>query len=255
MNNENKAGNKPLNIESWSAWSGEAKNKNAWRAFFVENRILGEGLTPDLAAEKADVAFLPAMQRRRLSPLARAALHVINDCCDDASKYPSIFCSIHGEIKRTHSLVEAIAVGEEVSPMAFSLSVHNAISGQFSIIFNNQQSTVATSPANSGYLSAFADARGLLNEGADKVILVFYEEDLPAFYHDFLDARSRIPGPIALAVMVSLAKEVDTAGAYQLSFEVQSSEPTRRLPLVDLIEFIVNKRPRFHQSYWQLNQV
>ena len=250
MMNTGKQNTPILNIESWAAWTQGVQTHEQWQALFSH----GYNLPKHDAAIKADVSFLPAMQRRRLSPLARAALNVANQCMFEQAACPSIFCSIYGETQRTYDIVKTIAEEEDVSPMAFSLSVHNAISGQFGIFFNNTETTTALSPADNSYLSAFAEAQGLLMEGAESVLIVCYEENIPAFYQPYITSVTQA---VAIAVKLSLATQSDNPG-YQLSFDAQtniSQTKDEKVPaLLKLIDFFANNKPRLTQAGWKLQQ-
>src|SRR4051812_6705411 len=80
-----------------------------------------------------DVSVIPAMLRRRLSPIGRAALSVIMPLADSQGAMPLVYVSRHGDLNRTLGLLQDLALGEPLSPTAFSLSVHNATAGLFSI--------------------------------------------------------------------------------------------------------------------------
>jgi hypothetical protein len=79
-------------------------------------------------------------------------------------------------------MLKAIQAGDEVSPTAFSLSVHNAIAGLFSIVFTDQQEITVIAPGREGIAPAFIEGLGILQEGADEVLLVLYDEPIADFY-------------------------------------------------------------------------
>jgi len=79
------------------------------------------------------LAFIEPLLRRRLSPLARSALHVANACAHDCPSASFVYASRHGELQRTVELLHTLAQNEEVSPTLFSLSVLNSTAGIFSI--------------------------------------------------------------------------------------------------------------------------
>ena len=84
--------------------------------------------------------FVPAMQRRRLSPFAKMALLVADGTMQSYdSNMPIIFSSRHGDIHKTSDLLHCIAQDEELSPTAFGLSVHNAVPSLFSILTKNKK--------------------------------------------------------------------------------------------------------------------
>lgn len=78
--------------------------------------------------------------------------------------------------------MEAIEHGEDISPTSFSLSVHNAIAGLFSMAFNNKIQSTVVAPGEEGIAAAFIEASGLLNEGEDEILIILYDEPLVDFY-------------------------------------------------------------------------
>jgi hypothetical protein len=108
-----------------------------------------------------------------------------------------VFSSAHGESVRTYDILETIAGDEDVSPTAFSLSVHNSIAGQYSIFRRNRQQSVTIAPGADGVMPAFLEAAGLLAEGAEEVLLIFYDEQLPKFYTPYVEDPA-FPAALAL---------------------------------------------------------
>jgi hypothetical protein len=232
-------------VDSWAAWAPGISTPEEWRDFYHDNRAI----TPEVSA---DVAFLPAMQRRRLSTLARAAFHVIEKVMENADLCPSIFCSTYGETQRTYGILSDIAQQQEISPTAFSLSVHNAISGQFTIFFNNTHATTAMAPSENDYLIAFADALGQLNENAKSILLVFYEEALPEFYQPF--ARST-DYPCAVALRIS-KPAADPKNVYSLGFNSlnASNDNENPIPILQLIRFLSDNSTSLELGKWILSR-
>lgn len=133
----------------------------------------------------ADVGFLPMMQSRRLSPLARAACTVANHCRKINGDMPSVFFSSHGESQYYFEMLDGIAAREDVSPSRFSLCVHNAIAGLSSLHSASFLPTVCLSGGTEGIFAAFLEAGGLLLE-TPKVLVVCYEQPLPEAYRAYL---------------------------------------------------------------------
>ena len=138
----------------------------------------GDGFL-DLAFGKPDVAFVEPMQRRRLSPLARAFFH----CAHRASPPGDVrlvFASRHGEAERTLGILHDLAAQAEVSPTLFSTSVHNAVPGLWSILTGNRAaiSAVAAGPETFawGLVEALAAFRA---EPSRPVLYVFADDRLP----------------------------------------------------------------------------
>jgi hypothetical protein len=133
----------------------------------------------------ADVGFLPMMQSRRLSPLARAASAVAWHCRQKNGDMPSVFFSSHGESQYYFEMLDGIVAHEDVSPSRFSLCVHNAIAGLSSFHSTSFQPYVSLSGGTEGLFAAFLEAAGMLLE-VPKVLVVWYEQPLPDAYRAYL---------------------------------------------------------------------
>jgi len=133
----------------------------------------------------ADVGFLPMMQSRRLSPLARAACAVAHHCRQKSGDMPSVFFSSHGESQYYFEMLDGIAAREDVSPSRFSLSVHNAIAGLSSFHSASFEPYVSLSGGTEGLFAAFLETGGMLLE-TPKVLVVWYEQPLPDAYRAYL---------------------------------------------------------------------
>jgi len=128
------------------------------------------------------LAIIPKMLKRRLSPLARMVFCAAIPCLKDNKQIPTVFSSTHGELAKSFNMMEMIEAGEEISPTAFSLSVHNAIAGLFSMAFKNKSESTVVAPGEEGIAAAFIESTGLLQEGAEQVLVVLYDEPLVNFY-------------------------------------------------------------------------
>jgi len=128
------------------------------------------------------LSSIPKMLKRRLSPLARIVFCAAAPCVEDGKNIPTVFSSTHGELAKSFKMMEMIEAGEEISPTAFSLSVHNAIAGLFSMAYGNKVQTTVVAPGEEGIAAAFIEALGLLDEGEKQVLIVLYDEPLVDFY-------------------------------------------------------------------------
>ncbi len=152
-------------IRQWSVWPEREEIKD--EESISENELL---------------ASVPKMLKRRFSPLAKqvysaATLSLGNNKC-----IPTVFSSSHGELAKSFHMMEMIEAGDEISPTAFSLSVHNAIAGLFSMSYKNRLQTSVVAPGEDGIAPAFIEALGLLQEGEEEVLIVFYDEPVVDFY-------------------------------------------------------------------------
>jgi hypothetical protein len=165
-------------LKHWCLWQSTATNaNNCWPG--------GEVLASNHGS--ADVSFLPMMQRRRLSPLAKAACAVAWRSRVTEGEMPAVFYSAHGESRYYFEMLTDMAAGEAISPGRFSLSVHNAIAGQFSLHSESVLPYVAMAGGSEGMFAAFMEAAGMLLE-VPKVMLVCYEQPLPEAYHPYMNS-------------------------------------------------------------------
>jgi len=129
---------------------------------------------------KPDVSFVPAMERRRLTGVERAALAVAHRVMDETRDVPVVFSSRWGEIGVTAKLMRQFHEDGEMSPAGFSASVHNAAPGAFSLLVKNHASYTAIAARarslEAGLLEAFA------MDG--EVVFVHAEEATPDLYRN-----------------------------------------------------------------------
>ncbi|TRX74732.1 beta-ketoacyl synthase chain length factor [Pseudomonas mangiferae] len=183
-----------FDIDQWRAWAPGLDSAEDWRAWCAAPRRLID------AQQQPDVGFLPALQRRRLSRLARMMFHVAWPLAADHPPLPLVFLSRHGETPRTLAILTDLARDEPLSPTQFSLSVHNAIIGLWSILRQDTSEMTALAAEGDGLEQAVLDACGLLADGAPAVLLVVAEEAPPALFDGHIDD---VPFPYAVALRLS----------------------------------------------------
>jgi len=149
------------------------------------------------------LSFVPAMQRRRLSAFAKIALYVANDTMADSQEsLPIIFSSRHGDLHKTSTLLEDLAIDNELSPTAFGLSVHNAIPSLYSILTGNKQAINAIAAGKDSFFMALVDAYARLKSGiCQQVLLIHADQHLPEVYANYQD---EIQIPHAMSMIVTL---------------------------------------------------
>jgi hypothetical protein len=212
------------------------RNWNAW-APGIGCREERRHATVVAQAEKAPIqATVPKMLQRRLSPLARAVFNAANGCFDRDKPLPIVFSSAHGEVNKSLEMLQSMQKGEDVSPTAFSLSVHNAISGLFSMAYGYHQEITVIAPGQDGIAPAFIEGLGLLQEGnADDVLIVLYDEPLSDFYPS-LPFALNAPAICALALKISL-----TGTGLRLQFNSSSarrSDGEHALQILSFLKFL-----------------
>jgi len=167
--------------------------------------------------ELSAIEHIPAMQRRRLSRLAKLALNSAMQTLATRKVDYIVWVSQYGDEAKTLNILEDVLREQTPSPTQFSTSVHNAISGLYSILC--QDATPATSLAgswNDGLIEAYAWLK--TRPEARQVLLVYYDEALPDIYIEHQPFAA-----FAMATMISLApanlmltpKHTDATPAYQ----------------------------------------
>ena len=167
--------------------------------------------------ELSAIEHIPAMQRRRLSRLAKLALNSAIQTLNTHKVDYIVWVSQYGDEAKTLNILEDVLSEQTPSPTQFSTSVHNAISGLYSILC--QDATPATSLAgswNDGLIEAYAWLK--TRPEARQVLLVYYDEALPDIYIEHQPFAA-----FAMATMISLApanlmlmpKHTDATPAYQ----------------------------------------
>ena len=183
-----------FNIAAWRAWAPGLDSVADWQAWSQQPGLLAtSGAAPD-------VSFLPAMQRRRLSRLARMAFSVGWPLAEGHPALPLVFASRHGETPRTFDILSDLAAEQPLSPTQFSLSVHNAVIGLWSILRGETSEMTALAAAGDGLEHGLIEACALLNEGAQAVLLVITEEQPPDAYASWIDD---VPFPYAVGLLLT----------------------------------------------------
>lgn len=173
----------------WSAWTPRLSNR--------DDRLIdaGRAVIPECVSR---------MLQRRLTPLARAVFNVADPCVKIGETLPVVFSSAHGELCKSLAMLKTIQAGDELSPTAFSLSVHNAIAGLFSIAYGNNREITVIAPGQEGIAPAFIEALGMLHEGANEVLIILYDEPIADFY-PIAPFNLNISYPCVLALRIALS--------------------------------------------------
>jgi len=166
-----------LPVRRWSRWSG-------------------------LAATAPLPAGIDPILRRRLSPQGRAGLAAAAECAEGLQSYRMVFASRHGELARTHGLIEALREDspDDPSPAGFTLSVLNSTPAIASIARKDRSPAVAVSAgALSCWLGLLEAALGY-HASRSPVLLVCADAPVPSvFLHGKQD-----PDPVrSVAVLVA----------------------------------------------------
>lgn len=157
-------------------------------------------------------------------------------CYEKNSAPKLVFGSVHGQIDRLKKLTEQYKSENEVSPIAFSASVHNNTIGVFSLINKINSSYTALSAGNETVSSCICDS----------VLQLTEENDVLMCCADVFEEKS-----IAVSVLFSLHK-TENSIAVQLCREnsTQSANEYK-----DFSDFLNGKNSCFNSQYFRLEKL
>jgi len=183
-------------VEAWSALAPGLENETDWLSW-LENRP-----TPENLSINANLKQIPPILRRRFNALGKCAMGAVTQLLENDQKLPSIFASRHGDTPLTLSLLESMAKDEPMSPTGFSLAVHNAVSGLYSIAKKDNSAVTAISSMQGLIINTLCEAVGQLQD-SERVLCVIYDVPLPAIYQKSCKGDSF---PFAVAMLINRSK-------------------------------------------------
>jgi len=129
---------------------------------------------------------LSAMMRRRLTPLGQKTVEMFyrSSSHSNPENIPWVVSSRHGDGRRMLNLLSNLARKELLSPTDFSMSVHNAIVGTFSIATKNKKTHSALSGAELSFEAGLFEAFALQKEKKGTVGYIYYDMPLPLPFED-----------------------------------------------------------------------
>lgn len=142
------------------------------KVFYIYKYSIADEASVEVA-EKTRLEFLPMIQRRKLSQLGKIAFATMFETLEGFEGELSrlIFASQFGEFDRLLKLIEQYQTENEVSPSVFSMSVHNATIGGFSLL-NKINAPYNSLSAGENTLSAgLLDA--IMNAGGGGVLFCY----------------------------------------------------------------------------------
>ena len=203
-----------FNIHSWNIVCNKELSTEDWQQ--GEQHWLADVANRETIAPK--LAFLPTLKRRRLSESARLFFEAAWQLTEQEANLPVVYASLNGEINRSFALWYSLLTEGDVSPTSFSLSVHNALVGQWSEMRQVKNETTAITALKDNLETALLEAFLLLNDGQEKVLVVLVETPLSTEYN--AQPIERLPLSYALAMVV------EKGSMYQLSLQTQALENT-----------------------------
>ena len=180
-------GDVSFSVASHTAWAPGLDTAAAWLEW-------AHGRAEISTAADPKVAKMPPMLRRRASATGKMALEAAYACLPEQaapSDLPVIFASRHGECARSVELLQELAQRAPLSPTSFSLSVHNANGGLWSIARGDRSNNIAIAAGASTVEHALIEACGLLADGARQVLLVMADNPPPEVFSAYGDCAER----------------------------------------------------------------
>ncbi|MCP4331962.1 MAG: beta-ketoacyl synthase chain length factor [Gammaproteobacteria bacterium] len=234
-------------IETWAAIAPGLKTRTDWGKWLRNPVAIDEPL--------GNIAMpgVPALLRRRFSTLGKGAMAAAMPLVEEVTEIPSIFASRHGDTPLSLSLLEGIARNEPMSPTSFSLAVHNAVSGLFSIVRKDTSAVTAIAAVHGLVLQTLFEALGQL-QTSDRMLCVIYDIPLPDFYQA---QREEAPEPFPYAVAMILGNHQGEAFRLEATprgeLDVEQSFDFEALGLLRLLSGITDHTDFMQQqTRWKL---
>lgn len=215
-------------VRAWSGWAPGLESDDAWRDWATAPK-------PFPPTGHPEAKFLPAMLRRRCSPLTRIVLTAAWGCVDEGmlGNVRTVFASRHGSVNESIDMLEKIVQGERLSPAKFSHTVHNAQAGLFCIAAGNRQASSSLAAREDTFGCGWLEALTHLEREPDRPVLyVMGDVELaPAF------ARLIDEPPSSYAIAFLLAR--DAAGSQgALRLDIAGSDPAPKTAWPHAGEFL-----------------
>lgn len=178
-------------IVDWAARSSGRATKKQWSAWARgEAEVEPTPVNPSIT--------MPMLLRRRLGKLGQLAI----SAAYEVGAMPPVryvFCSRHGEFGRALGLLRGVALGEELSPVEFSVSVHHALAGLLSIATKATGGHTAIAAGADTFAYGLVEAAACLATASNEpVLLVYFDEPLPAPYDELVISEDEAPLACAL---------------------------------------------------------
>jgi len=234
-------------VERFAAWAPEHENEAQWRAWAIDPRPLP-------ASGQPDASFLPALLRRRCTPLTRAVLKAAFDCCEGTNlgSARTVFASRHGSINESLSLLEAVARDSTLSPARFSHTVHNAQAGLFSIAAENRQASSSLAAGEQSFAAGFLEALTFLERAPDvPVLYVMGDVPLADTFAPLVDEPTT---SYSLALLLQRPpRPLEDRGGRELELSLGEgsprAEPARWPDALEFLRFLVLDEPELELRY------
>ena len=184
-----------FSVTRLAAWAPSLETPEDWRAWARGERAVGRDGEPPLKQ-------VSPLLRRHAGQLGRMVCEVAFRALDGEVDVPIVYCSRHGETKRSVEMLQDLANHAVVSPTSFSLSVHNSAAGILSIARHDRANHVALAAGEESAAHGVIEACGLLADGAARVLLIVADSPIPDVYSAWADVE---PAAFAWAAVLEPA--------------------------------------------------
>ena len=140
-------------------------------------------LSDDLPFKKYE--YIPMMQARRMSQATGLACENFLEILHEHQIESAVFLSEHGELERSHKIIEALSSNNNISPTDFSMSVHNVAAGLSTILSKQSIEVSSISAGQDGLAQALYEILVFLESGAKNVLLIAFDGAIPEFYYNY----------------------------------------------------------------------
>ncbi|MEN8182676.1 MAG: beta-ketoacyl synthase chain length factor [Myxococcota bacterium] len=213
-------------VLSWSAWSPGLEDPAAWEAW-------AGAPAPLLEEGHPSAEFLPAMLRRRCTPLTRIALTTAFGALagEEGSAVRTVFASRHGSINESLELLHAVVGEQRLSPTKFSHTVHNAQAGLFCIAAGNRRASSSLAARDDTFACGWLEALTHLERDPGSPVLLVMGD--VALAPTFAALVTEPPGAYGLGLL--LAREDEGPS---LDLDLAGRGEANALPWPDAMEFL-----------------
>jgi hypothetical protein len=162
-----------LHLEDWAGWSAASLSPTIDPTHALD-ALLGKPV-------------LPSMLRRRLDQAGKATCEILG-LLDVDGDCPLVYASRHGDVASSLELLTALTQEEGLSPARFSMSVHNAVMGVYSIARKHRSPIQALGACGDEFEALMCEAQGYLAAGYSSVVAVFSEGAMPSEYAPYTES-------------------------------------------------------------------
>jgi hypothetical protein len=150
-----------------------------------------------------EIAFTDSLFRRRLSQISKMTIQVVHDLLPLDENIKMIFLSFRGELARQYKINKMVIEDKAIMPAAFSLSVFNAPIALASIALGLKGGYTAIYPGKNSFATGLAVAEATLLSGANEVLFVYADEEVPQEYKSLSHSAAYRAPPLAFALLLT----------------------------------------------------